>query len=269
MLGAASVIILRLCLAAGGTPAAYPWDKQARETPSSLLSITTEKFCAHLANCKLPKEKSFHRLCLKLYFKAVLCYRTAGHPAHLSHQMGILPHPTPQRSDTWLPAVACPALALPEAPVPQRSAGCSDARLPPRLPHCPPILAEVQAPGAQQPTTLQQGEGRTCSQAPETGQSDALLGAQKAPRTPSPGLPPWGLMEAPRSRAEPPSCCHMLPKGLYPTTGLLLSLPKSPPPYNQPALLHPTLNFVAKAFTSCFVSPSPVSPLLTSAPKAK
>lgn len=133
------------------------------------------------------------------------------HPAWLSHCTRILPHPAPQRSGTWLPTVAHPALALPEAPAPGRSTVHGNAGLPQRLPRCPLVLAAAQAPGARQPTTLQQGEGRRCSQAPETGQLDALQGVQKAPCTPSPKLPSQGPTGAPRSRAEPPQCHCSLP----------------------------------------------------------
>lgn len=104
----------------------FVWQQEARplhilgtnKPEKPLPPFFTGKFRAHLANYKLPKEKSFHQLCPKLHLKAVLCYRTAGHPARLSHRMGILPLTPALQRGTWLRAATCPALALLEVPAP-------------------------------------------------------------------------------------------------------------------------------------------------------
>lgn len=120
---------LRLCLAAGGTPAAYPWDKQTREIPSSLSSATTEQFCAYLPNHKLPRRKV-----------SVSSPRNrSSKRSFVTGRLGTLPftvtrwessaHPAPQSSSTWMPAAARPVPALPDAPEPRRRTGGGDAQL--------------------------------------------------------------------------------------------------------------------------------------------
>lgn len=111
--------------------------------------------------------------------------------------------------------------------MPRRSAGRSDARLPRRQPRCPPVLAEAQAPGARQPTTLQQGEGkemqpgsrnRTVGRSPGSAESAArvkprapFLGtdgsAEERSRTPK--LPPHSARGAlPHRRAPAQAALH-------------------------------------------------------------
>lgn len=125
-------------------------------------------------------EKSFHQLCPKLRIKAVLCSRTAGHPARPSHRTGMSPAPRRRgRSGTWLPAAACPAPGLSEVRRPRRCAA-----------PCAPGASSGAGTRRSAANHTAAGGGEGCGQAPGTGRSDALLGAQKAPRTPSSQLPP-------------------------------------------------------------------------------
>lgn len=141
---------------------------------------------------------------------------------------GNVPRPTAHRSGTWLPAAACPAPVLAEEAAAERR---------------PRRCAAPCAPGASGGAGTRRsaanhtaaGGGEGCGHAPRTGRSDALLGAQKAPRTPSSRLPP---QEQGRAPAVPPNAARAAPA----TAGLLLSPPKPcsiPPSILWRKVLHP------------------------------
>lgn len=78
---------------------------------------------------------------------------------------------------------------------------CSSAATP-ALPSALPSAAN-RGSGTRQPTHTAAGEGRRCSQAPETGRSEALQGMHKVPRTPNSGLPPCGKQQGKASMLAP------------------------------------------------------------------
>lgn len=151
-------------------------------------------------------------------------------------------HPTPPRNGTWLPAAACPALAVPEAPALRGSAGCGDARLPPR---CTPALAEAQAPGARQPTTLQRagGEGgRRRSRLQK--QDDGMLSWKR--RKHHAHQEQGSLLRDPREPQgmgqSPLAAAAHCPNSTPPSAGVETATVT--PALHQPYLRHPTLKRV-------------------------
>lgn len=166
------------------------------------------------------KKKSFHQLCPKLRIKAVLCSRTAGHPARLSHRTGM--SPAPRRTGAVPGCLQRLVQRRCSRRRRRRSGGRGAARL-----RVPRERAAAQAPGARQPTTLRQGEGRDADTLREQDARTLSWERRKRHARQAHG----SLL---RSRAEPPPCRQMLPEQHRPPPGSC-SARQSPAPSHPPS----------------------------------